>query len=751
MASYDVFNPDVQQVGIPTFSGITREVTAPQANKGAEVALSAAGKGIKDVGEIVKDSAKLDDYLNKEKGKNEVYARMDPLQNQQIESLEGQSRVLGGDPGTAPLDILAEGKPAVPADLQGVYDQASKLQTAKETKAMNDTEYSARLWSMAKTLRSDNPGYRDYIDQQISKATGKDPANFRINSLNEQINALKAAVGDPQKKAIEFAYSHMDLDNMNTHLQAIMAGKPGAIERMQDDANRQLGHRSKTSEAIKGLELEEKTRGVVDEYNAGNVIDSSIGGKISNQIKADDTAAGHTSMKDALNWATDLESGKYTPEEIKTKTDAHVNYLTAKINQYRQEAIAEGQKDGGLLIRQAGGIQKYNARVDAALSQLVNVRQSYLDKDFGAATANERQVKHGQEAFAREMTEDPQYGRYWKALDYTKQFPDYMKELFKTGMNAATQKGMTERLYTPVENVKVRTLAPPEADNPAPVKKAVENIDKSTQLSPRDKALAARDILDHVSNAADPKMPREMKKNVLDNYFSAQSKGMLNVLGIDSAHTVYAQFGDPRLVRTAKDIGGSTWTNYQAYMKNEFSQVLFKPDIVALHSLGNLDPRLKISWDDKNHEWGLSFGKDVNINTKRGYDPFPEVDITSPMSSDKTNVLNDIRKSSEVINRLNDGIGGYSNVLKESGKSIDAELVSSMKEAGLGDVAYTGDNLLSHMSRALITMARSVGKGEGEAGDIVPFAKEIGEKHRRVGERIKRARSQEMPPIAGPE
>ncbi len=701
MASYDVFNPDVQQVGIPTFSGITREVTAPQANKGAEVALSAAGKGIKDVGEIVKDSAKLDDYLNKEKGKNEVYARMDPLQNQQIESLEGQSRVLGGDPGTAPLDILAEGKPAVPADLQGVYDQASKLQTAKETKAMNDTEYSARLWSMAKKLRSDNPGYRDYIDQQISKATG---------------------------------------DNMNAHLQAIMAGKPGAIENMQNDANRQLGHRSKTSEAIKGLELEEKTRGVVDEYNAGNVIDSSIGGKISNQIKADDTAAGHTSMKDALNWATDLESGKYTPQQVAEMTSKHVDYLTAKINQYKQEAMAEGQKDGGALIRQAGGLQKYNARVDAALSQLVNVRQSYLDKDFGAATANERQVKHGQEAFAREMTEDPQYGRYWKALDYTKQFPDYMKELFKTGMNAAVQKGMTDRLYTPVENVKVRTLAPPEADNPAPVKKAVENIDKSTQLSPRDKALAARDILDHVSNAADPKMPREMRKNVLDNFFNAQSNGTLRSLGTDSAHTIYAQFGDPRLVRTAKDIGETTWTNYQAYMKNEFSQVLFKPDIVALHSLGNLDPRLKISWDDQSHEWSLDFGMEKRINNIRNYSIPPE----AGRNVNALELNSKIRQASTTINRLNQGIGGYANVLKESGRSVDAELVSSMKEAGLGDVAFSGDTLLGHMGKALTTMARSVGKGEGEAGDIVPMAKEVG---RRIREHNRKELNQQFVPL----
>ncbi|HYT40736.1 MAG TPA: hypothetical protein VEP90_00190, partial [Methylomirabilota bacterium] len=371
---------------------------------------------------------------------------------------------------------------------------------------------------------------------------------------------------------------------------------------------------------------------------------------------------------------------------------------------------------------------------------LVNVRQSYLDKDFGAATANERQVKHGQEAFAREMTEDPQYGRYWKALDYTKQFPDYMKELFKTGMNAAVQKGMTDRLYTPVENVKVRTLAPPEADNPAPVKKAVENIDKSTQLSPRDKALAARDILDHVSNAADPKMPREMRKNVLDNFFNAQSNGTLRSLGINSAHTIYAQFGDPRLVRAAKEVGGSTWGNYQAYMKNEFSQVLFKPDIVALHSLGQLDPRLKISWDDQSHEWSLDFGMEKRINDIKNYSIPPE----AGRNVNALELNSKIRQASTTINRLNQGIGGYANVLKESGRSVDAELVSSMKEAGLGDVAFSGDTLLGHMGKALTTMARSVGKGEGEAGDIVPMAKEVG---RRIREHNRKELNQQFVPL----
>ncbi len=48
------------------------------------------------------------------------------------------------------------------------------------------------------------------------------------------------------------------------------------------------------------------------------------------------------------------------------------------------------------------------------------------------------------------------------------------------------------------------------------------------------------------------------------------------------------------------------------------------------------------------------------------------------------------------------------------------------------------------MGRALTTMARSVGKGEGEAGDVAPMAKEVG---RRIREHNRRELNQQFTPL----
>src|ERR1700747_1189942 len=80
----------------------------------------------------------------------------------------------------------------VPDGIAGGVDRVNALTAARNGGKINDTYYTAQLTSLAKNLRSQYPGYRDYIDQEIAHVTGMNPAKEYINNLMQDINAARA-------------------------------------------------------------------------------------------------------------------------------------------------------------------------------------------------------------------------------------------------------------------------------------------------------------------------------------------------------------------------------------------------------------------------------------------------------------------------------------------------------------------------------------------------------------------------------
>jgi len=53
---------------------------------------------------------------------------------------------------------------------------------------VNDTQYTMQVNSLLKQLRTQYPGFKDYIDTEMKSYSGIDPANAVMKNLLEDIN-----------------------------------------------------------------------------------------------------------------------------------------------------------------------------------------------------------------------------------------------------------------------------------------------------------------------------------------------------------------------------------------------------------------------------------------------------------------------------------------------------------------------------------------------------------------------------------
>jgi hypothetical protein len=164
------------------------------------MALATAGKAFEGIAELA-------DSTVKGVIKNDVYSRVDPLTDGYIDALkELKANPTGLGPAApatatdtaevapgAPVDIMANvNSPDVPPGLAAGLKNVERLGAAQASGKPSNTEIDMKLYAQLKDLRATYPGWREYVDATMQKATGKDIANELVNSLRTDI-AQRAA------------------------------------------------------------------------------------------------------------------------------------------------------------------------------------------------------------------------------------------------------------------------------------------------------------------------------------------------------------------------------------------------------------------------------------------------------------------------------------------------------------------------------------------------------------------------------
>jgi hypothetical protein len=167
MAAFDASTPAPQEA--PNYLRYSRSISDIPPNKSGEILFKGIGdaieEGVKGLDETLKKHA---EYLGQQLGDQE------------------QTDFLNG---VKVADSLTRQQDNAPQAIKDGLDFIQRNEDAKSQGRIRETEYYRNLYEKAKQLRSQWPGYRDYIDKGVEKATGITPnANKYIQSLLSDIN-----------------------------------------------------------------------------------------------------------------------------------------------------------------------------------------------------------------------------------------------------------------------------------------------------------------------------------------------------------------------------------------------------------------------------------------------------------------------------------------------------------------------------------------------------------------------------------
>src|SRR6267142_1783757 len=193
------FNPQITPL-TENFREHSRVIEAPHIapDTSTGTMLETIGKGIAGVSKIA------DDFMQ-QKVKIEATTGVDAIRDittraletaTQPQSVVPQPAQTGDGTKVADPSLLDSNASAdVPDAIDGGLKRIGALTNARmATSGRNDTIYVQQLNSLAKNLRAQYPGYRQYIDEQISSLTGMNPANAYVNSLLSDLKASQTSV-----------------------------------------------------------------------------------------------------------------------------------------------------------------------------------------------------------------------------------------------------------------------------------------------------------------------------------------------------------------------------------------------------------------------------------------------------------------------------------------------------------------------------------------------------------------------------
>jgi hypothetical protein len=197
------FNPQEPATQDPNYLSYSRVVDAPSPNVSKKIALETAGEGFTGAVSLLDTSLKkgLQDDINK---------KVDVMRDSFTEGLEKVKSQLdaglipnavnatkGSSVGSSILDGDATEAPELPVGLDSGLSRVQQLAYAKAQGSVkiNDTQYAKDTFSLAKQLRAQYPGYREYIDQQVSQASGLPVANSYYSNLMLDINRQLNQIG----------------------------------------------------------------------------------------------------------------------------------------------------------------------------------------------------------------------------------------------------------------------------------------------------------------------------------------------------------------------------------------------------------------------------------------------------------------------------------------------------------------------------------------------------------------------------
>jgi hypothetical protein len=659
------FNPDVPDQRDPNYLRYSQPSSTPEGNKsdvyagqsaeyaghaakyagqGAEYAGKAAefeGQGLghlfKGIGEVFGEGLKAADKFVKSSIDQDVYSAVDAQRNQystQLENVAGPQDTSGTfidqgtmpafvKPGTKPItnamSILPDAQSAPPDSIDKGLNRIDTLVAARANDKMTETMYIGQLDSIAKNLRAQYPGYREYIDQKISESTGMIPANAYIKSLIQDINAATTA----SKSELEKVSSKI--------LEMAKEGVPGADSQYEklhrtgdaqstvtwmNKANAQQYIRSQWQDQLKTTKMSREDMAADSVIKLDNLAPQILDQHFENIIARTNIGSGSAKTIEEFIQNQIQNKGPKVPTEVTQQLGTILKSQSLDVaNAIRNEAIKTG-------LYQSIGAEAAEKQINAHITRYNQIADFIYNEKWGPAFSVINANKAVVEDLHNKVLSDGDLGPYARFAEMAEKIgPTYSQKFFTNSVVSDSTlskkvqefvKGSAKDMATQADPTRQQDLL---NKGPTTFKGAIQHLGNTGNGTQN----ATTAVLKNFNWFYDPQVEDAVKQGYAVAAFDPKNRGMLNEIQKDYTDPrtgkrvkgqidVFEQFTSPAVTKEVVRLSQSSpqlLKNYKDWAENEFGNVIFRQDIATLRDIQN-NPGMFLTWNSDNAQFGLT-------------------------------------------------------------------------------------------------------------------------------------------------
>lgn len=634
-----VFNPGVQPTQDPNFA-ISRVVDPSTPlpviqNNSTALAINTANQ-------VAETGIPAVDAAFKKGIQNTIYKDVDPIRDQFTAGLEKVKAsldqgiipapvqaVAGSTSGKSLLDsnASADEDPDLPTGLDSGLSRIDQLAQAKAAGSpkLNDTMYAKDTLSVAKQLRTQYPGYREYIDEQVSKASGLPVANSYMQNMlvdiNRQLNQTKAAKDD----VLSSAMKNLDVPGMTDasgngrgYLDLYKAGDPSM------PASRLLGkigewQNLQAQQKVDAASRAEKTDNTKDQVlDQTKRLTRTLSDSVSFETSAIKDLGGVGTPQDLLRYFDDVAQGRH-PEVSDAQVQQKKLMLNAWVAQVKTRMLSVASGYGGVV-----GSDVANQKVEEAMAPIYTMQKFVNSKEDGPAFFHAGQVEaiknddvhnwlvsKDKGALSRQML----VGRTVLGEQY---FPDWIRNLLTAvGPDGKPLDNAVKDVFS---QEGMSAVAPVTDTRGQPIPRYMKDaLLHGKKVGIPEDSNYYGGVINLVTGLADPKMPATGKDQLIDWGFNPKNIGRLDELKQDykdpntgewvpGKYRAFNILSSPGVIEGVKEsakVKPENYVKFQSTLEQEFGR-LYKSDVQDLNKI-MAKPYLNahFSYDDQNHAFGL--------------------------------------------------------------------------------------------------------------------------------------------------
>lgn len=628
-----VFNPAVSPTQDPNYLNYSRVIEAPPPDMSGKIGLETAASTL--------DSAvTVTDQAIKKGIETAAYKAVDPLRDQFTQGLEKvksdlnngvipkpAQAVSGTTTGKSWLDSNAMGPDPeeLPVGLQDGLDGVTAMAYAKSqgSPKLNDTKYAGDVLAEAKRLRNQyGPGYREYIDQKISEASGLPVANSYYNNMLLDINRQMmqmSKVKDDVGKAMEKGVWE-GVPGMAGLIAKRKAGDPAITDsfvwsRINDYTSFKA---QQTIDAAKRAENSDNKKVNSEDQDARLTRTLNTSVQMEMSALKDVSLPGIGSAKDLLTYFDDVSAGRIT------QSDAEIGQKKMMFNNWVKnvETRLYAQSTGYADVVGADVAEK---RVKAAMAPIYTQQKFINSKEDGPAFFHAQQI----EAIKNDATHNFLNNKDTQALSTQllgaravlgeQYFPDFIRSVLINGQDKKFKDLFSEEAMSAIQPI-TDTRGQPI---PRYMKDAIK---KGKEVGATGDSGYYGGITDLVGKVADKGMNLAAKDQLIDWAFNPKNVGRLDELKmdyrdpqtgnwVDGKYRMFNLLSSPAITQGVKEtalVHPDNYVKYQRTLEIEFGS-LYRSDISELNKqmvedfnlMGVGKTKLHFSYNDKTNEYGL--------------------------------------------------------------------------------------------------------------------------------------------------